>query len=129
MKIPSNGSFHQSPPVAATDMRQLLITQMRNQNPMEPMKEQELFSQLAQVAALEQGDVLIQNAMDVKQSLQRLEQQSPIYVSMIGREVTWMDEIGFQHRGIIEAIQLKEHLAHARIGGQLISFGSITQVK
>ena len=77
--IQSSGSLR-------TDYMQLLVTQLQNQNPLEPMSNQEMTAQLAQFTQLEQLETLNQSFGQV------LEKTELGYAnSLIGKPISFID--------------------------------------
>lgn len=70
-----------------TDYMKILITQLRNQNPLEPMDNNEMASQLAQLAQLGQIEVLNTNFAEILTTTNRSYANS-----LIGRNVTFFAE-------------------------------------
>ena len=74
-----------------TDYLNLLVTQLQNQNPLEPMDNQEMASQLAQLSQLEQAENHTQQLTGLNTGFQEmlLNIQRGQAVSLIGKEVTF----------------------------------------
>ena len=66
------------------DYMNLLITQLRNQNPLEPMNNNEMASQLAQFSQLQQLESMNTNFADVLTTAERTYANS-----LIGKEVSF----------------------------------------
>ncbi|MEL3960524.1 flagellar hook assembly protein FlgD [Lysinibacillus endophyticus] len=66
---------------------QILITQLQNQDPTQPMDDKEFISQMAQFSSLEQ----MQNMTTAMEKLLESQQQTQLmnYTSFIGKEVKW----------------------------------------
>lgn len=66
---------------------QILITQLQNQDPTQPMDDKEFISQMAQFSSLEQ----MQNMTTTMEKLLESQQQTQLmnYTSFIGKEVKW----------------------------------------
>lgn len=66
---------------------QILITQLQNQNPTEPMDDREFIAQMAQFSSLEQ----MQNMTKAVEALLASQQQSQLmnYSSFVGKEIQW----------------------------------------
>lgn len=86
----------------------LLVTQLQNQDPMKPMEDKEYIAQLAQFSSLEQ----MQNLNQTMQSFITLQNnynqsQSGIStLSLIGRNVTWVDqETSQSYKGVVKSVQ------------------------
>jgi flagellar basal-body rod modification protein FlgD len=69
------------------DYMKLLITQLQNQNPLEPLDNNEMASQLAQFSQLQQLESLNSSFADVLSTAQRNYANS-----LIGRDITFASE-------------------------------------
>ncbi|UOQ46483.1 flagellar hook assembly protein FlgD [Halobacillus salinarum] len=86
----------------------ILMAQLQNQNPLDPMKDKEFISQMTQFSSLEQ----MTNMSQAMQNFLQTEQQPPVvqYSSLIGKEVTYPvydEETGeFDHNesAVVEAV-------------------------
>ena len=76
------------------DFMNLLVTQLQNQNPLEPMSNQDMSAQLAQFSQLEQLENLNTSFDQVLENSQR-----DFANSMIGKEVTFVDMESFNPDG------------------------------
>jgi len=85
------------------DYMNLLVTQLQNQNPLEPMDNNEMASQLAQFSMLEQLESMNTNFAGVLAASERT-----YAASLIGKEVSFVREAedGSQEltRGVVEEI-------------------------
>ena len=81
------------------DFMKLLITQLQNQNPLEPMENQEMASQLAQFSSLSQLESLNTNTANTNESINSnfaavLSTTNRTYAnSLIGKEVSFLTEM------------------------------------
>lgn len=91
----NNGSNSKSPFAAENsngnmdkdDFLKLLITQLQNQNPLEPMNDTEYVSQIANFSTLEQMNNMNKS---MEQSTQFMAQDALMQLSgLIGQDVTW----------------------------------------
>jgi len=73
------------------DYLNLLVTQLQNQNPLEPLDSNDMASQLAQLSELEQLETMNGTFQSVLSATRRAEA-----ASLIGREVTFFPEGGDQ---------------------------------
>ncbi len=69
------------------DYMKLLVAQMQNQNPLEPLDNKEMASQLAQFSQLQQLESMNSNFADVLATNERMYANS-----LIGKEVTFVGE-------------------------------------
>lgn len=90
------------------DFLQLLVTQLQNQDPSEPMENKEFISQMATFSSLEQ----MQNMNDSMEKFLKDRQNNLLSknAQLIGKQVTWQakdDDEGQQHEGLIQSVRLK----------------------
>ncbi len=76
------------------DFMNLLVTQLQNQNPLEPMSNQDMSAQLAQFSQLEQLENLNQSFDEVLENSQR-----SFANAMIGKQVSFVDMDSFNPDG------------------------------
>lgn len=114
---------------------QLLVTQMRYQDPLDPMDNGEYLAQLAQFSALEQMTNVatgLSNIMDVVNNIDTSLLVGQL-TSMIGQGVQWMDESGKVMEGSIKAVSISDGspsiVAADAAGTQYkVSIGEITRI-
>ena len=86
----------------------ILVTQMKNQNPLEPLKDTEFIGQMAQFSSLEQLTNLNQ-AMNQFVGLQG-KQSLTEHADLLGNTVYWEQEVNGQLQsgeGIVKAVSIK----------------------
>ena len=71
------------------DYMKILVAQLQNQNPLEPMDNNEMASQLAQVSQLQQLESMSTSFEKVLATVER-----SYASSLIGKEVTFFEETG-----------------------------------
>ncbi|RUS46370.1 flagellar hook capping FlgD N-terminal domain-containing protein [Cohnella sp. AR92] len=103
----------------------ILITQLQNQDPMQPMEDKEFISQMAQFSALEQ-------TMNMATQIQALRNAPGMVANMLGMNVTWneTDNRGntVEKSGIVDSIVSKDGLSYARIGAAEIKVDEVTSI-
>jgi len=105
----------------------LLMEQIRNQDPLDPMDNSAMVAQLAQFSALEQMNNVNTGIQALTQSLQ----QSLSFMSgasLIGRTVTWFDSEGPQ-RGAVDAVTLNDGAVQLRVDGQVVPLNAVSVVE
>ena len=117
--------------VNQTDFLNLLTTQLRNQNPLEPVKDAEFLGQLASFSALEESKTQtkaieqLANSVAANTGLQSLSQAS----SLIGKKVTYFGEGTSTIEANIVAVEFTQNgLQLKSSDGALIPLGLITQI-
>ena len=102
----------------------LLITQLQNQDPLEPMKNEDFAAQLAQFSSLEQ----MQNLNENFNQMMDLNKVSST-ASLIGKEVTYQDEsTGSLISGKVDKVLIKSDGTYFSIGGKEISSDNIKEI-
>lgn len=102
----------------------LLITQLQNQDPLNPMKDREFISQMAEFSSLEKTEKLYTLLEDKLSSNQVIDNSN-----LIGREITANVE-GVELKGIVEAVKSSNDKVLAVLDtGSEIEIKNITQVK
>jgi len=109
----------------------LLVSQVKNQDPMQPQGSAEYVAQLAQFSSLEQ----MQNLNDNIVGLALLQQNNALMSqltqssALIGQNVEWTDpQTGVVHTGQVTSVKLQDGLALLEIDGQDVPLGNVTQV-
>jgi flagellar basal-body rod modification protein FlgD len=104
---------------------QLLVGQLKNQNPLSPVGSQEFMSQMAAFSTLEQVTNLavsneeLNGMISTNQSL-----------ALVGHQVSYAKEDGTKLEGTVESVDFGEEGASLTIGGVSgISPGAVSQVK
>src|SRR6185436_6454110 len=77
----------------------LLMAQMTHQDPMQPTDSAQMLSQLAQFANVEGI-----NKLNKQTTSLNLGQDFAGSVAMIGKTVTWLDDEGAAHSGVVDAV-------------------------
>lgn len=102
----------------------LFVTQLQNQNPMEPMDNYEFTSQLAQMGELEQ----IGKMTSLFEQTLRLQEFSHAS-RLIGAQVTYMPADGETSRsGVVTAVKVDDGEVKLVVGDDLVPLGSVTEI-
>jgi flagellar basal-body rod modification protein FlgD len=110
---------------------ELLVTQMKNQDPLNPAKNEEMLAQLAQFSSLEQMEELNANivGLAVLQQSNALMSQLTDSSALIGKSVRYADPItGAEQWGTVDSVRLQEGVAVLRIDGKDVPLLNITEV-
>jgi flagellar basal-body rod modification protein FlgD len=100
---------------------QLLVTQMRNQNPLEPLKDAEFIAQLAQFSSLE-GIEKLNGNFGAMLSLQQFTQGS----NLIGKAVLYQpDDSSPLRQGTVEAVTVRDGTVNLVVGGNQVPLSSV----
>ena len=110
---------------------QLLVSQMRNQDPMSPTSNEDFIAQLAQFSSLEQMEELNGNILGlaVLQQSNALMSQLTDSSALIGKEVRFIDpSSGDEMVGNVTSVKIEDGLAILNIGGEDVPLGNVTEI-
>lgn len=104
---------------------QLLVSELRNQNPLEPVENTEFLAQLAQFGTLEQLQTLNASVLG-SSAVQQLFGAG----ALIGRTVDYVDENGDTKTGVVKAVGIEEGDIVLTVGenGDETSLGRIVRI-
>lgn len=119
----SSGSIG-STVLGQNDFMKLLMTQMQNQNPMDPTNSAEFMSQLAQFASLQGITQLNQNFANLL-TLQSLNQGT----SLIGKPITYTDSGGRTASGTVGSVSMVGGQVQLVVNGTNVSLSQIQSVQ
>ncbi|RIX51822.1 flagellar hook capping protein [Paenibacillus nanensis] len=104
---------------------QILVTQLRNQDPMQPMQDKEFIAQMAQFTSVEQ-------LMNMSTELSLLRQNIGTASSLIGKWVEWneYDASGSitAVNGKVDSILSKDGVLYAKIGGKEVALDYLVSI-
>lgn len=102
----------------------LLVAQMKNQNPLSPTNSQEYVSEMAQFSTLEQ-------ITNVATSVEEQNQMTTVNqsIGLVGKTVTYTKEDGTSAAGTVESVDFDEEGFSLTINGEAgIQPGTVTKV-
>ena len=106
---------------------QILTTQLRNQDPTQPMEDREMIAQMAQFSTLEQISNLNQA---FNQFIDSQQVDISRYSTMMNKEVTWTDDVtGQQESGAVKGIIKKDDQFYYQVNDEEIPVGNIISAK
>jgi len=109
------------------DFMELLLAQMRNQSPLDPMSDTEMMSQMAALNSLEELKKINTNLSSTTQSNQFLSA-----TNLIGKEVTYTSgsgESAKQVTGKVTSVVLDSGKVLLTIGTEKVTLDSVVEVK
>lgn len=103
----------------------ILITQLKNQDPMQPLQDKEFIAQMAQFSSVEQ---LTNMAGEMK----LLRQTMGMAPGLIGKMVSWKgkDSTGVEvtKEGLVDAISFNDGKQYASVKGEKVSLDQLTKI-
>lgn len=107
------------------DFLKLLVGQLQHQDPLQPSDSQEWIGQMASFSQLEQ---VTNNAATSEKIVEALNRNGTL--GLIGHNVTYLDEVGAEHDGTVERVDMVKGTAQLTVGGvQGIDADSVTQIR
>jgi flagellar basal-body rod modification protein FlgD len=103
---------------------QILVTQLRNQDPMQPMQDKEFVAQMAQFSSLEQ-------MMNVADQMSGLRQSAGIVADLIGKQVGWQEttDTGVAEKtGVVDSIVRRDGIQYVKIGATEVKIDELTSI-
>ncbi len=121
------------------DFFKLLIAELQNQNPMNPMEDREFISQMAQFSTLEyisslekRVNALYQQLMDIAeyQESRFREMLLSRSVSLIGKEITAVEDDGQTTvTGTVESVRVKDGEVNLVVAGREILLENVVEAR
>jgi len=110
---------------------ELLVQQLKNQDPLSPMDNDKFIAQLTQLSSLEG----IQNLNDNIVGLAMLQQGNALMSqltqssALIGKEVTYTDpNTGEERTGVVQSVKIEDGLAVLNLDGEDVPLASIIEI-
>ena len=109
------------------DFMKLLVAQLQNQNPMEPLNNNEMASQLAQLSSLEQLEMMNGSFQQVLAGQQKLQA-----MALIGKEVEFLPEGATEAvRGRVQSVEVYDEGIRLSIGegGYVVDLSDVQSIR
>jgi len=106
---------------------QLLVLQMQNQDPLEPMDNTDMIAQLAQFSTLEQMNYLTASFETLSNNMDQLSFLSAS--ALVGRTITGTSTSGASVSGAIEGVVLDQGTVYFTVNGQWVPMANVKQVQ
>lgn len=108
----------------AEDFIKMMITQLQNQDPMEPAKNEQLLAQMSQIGQL-------QSSTQLQESLKTLVLQNNIGAAgnMIGKTVHGLDERGEDVNGVVTSVRVESDQVSLELdNGKTLSMSRVVSI-
>lgn len=104
---------------------QILVTQLRNQDPMQPLEDKEFIAQMAQFSSLEQ-------MMNVSKEMTALRQSAGMVAGLIGKQISWIetteDGLTSSKNGVVDSIVWRAGVQYAKVQNSEVKIDEITSI-
>ncbi|GAB7388222.1 hypothetical protein BSNK01_20590 [Bacillaceae bacterium] len=133
-------TFEEKSTLGKDDFLKLLVTQLKNQDPLQPMNDREYIAQMTQFSSLEQltnlnarFEELNKNVSDLHNMMKTFVQAQAglgFYSQMINKEVSWIDpETQATASGIVQGVLLKDKQYYYLIDDKEIRVEDVISVR
>ena len=112
------------------EFMQLLVTQLRHQDPLDPVKQEDFLAQLAQFSTLEGIEELNQNfstQLAIQADALNMQQFSQA-ATMIGSNVAYANDDGTISSGQVDSVTVRDGVTQLRVDGHLIPLNEVTEL-
>ncbi len=106
------------------DFLKILVTQMRHQDPLQPLQDKEFIGQMTQFSTLEQIVNLNQSFINFANSQGGLS----AYSSSLGMEITWLDGTTSQ-TGTVTGVATKDGKVHYMVDGKEVPVEQVNSIR
>ncbi len=117
--------------LSSDDFLELLVAQLGNQDPLEPLNNENFMAQMTDFSSLDQLEELNTNIVTMialnqsNAALSQLTQGS----ALIGKEVRWSDpSTGLTSSGSVESVKVQNGTALLNIDGQDVPLGYVNEI-
>lgn len=106
------------------DFFKILITQLQNQDPTQPLQDREFIAQMAQFTSVEQ-------LMNISKQLGVMQQSLGASSGLIGKVVSWTvpGDPPETKSGVVESIVIKEGVQYAQVGKEQVELDKIEKIE
>ncbi len=108
----------------ASDFINMMVTQLQNQDPMEPTKNSELLAQMSQIGQL-------QSSTTLQDSLKGLVLQNQIGSAgnLIGKSIQGLDDKNANVAGIVNSVKVQDNSVYLELDtGKTLSLSNVTNI-
>ncbi|MBN2583405.1 MAG: flagellar hook capping protein [Planctomycetes bacterium] len=126
----STGTSRGLEDMSGMDFLKLLITQLSNQDPMEPMKNQELLEQLSAIRSLESNMTISEKFEDLLSANQSLATQQELSSAtlLMGTYVTGLSTANKLVQGYVDRVIVNDSGTSVQVGDYEIPLENVRQV-
>ncbi len=109
--------------LTVNDFTQMLVTELQNQDPTQPMSNTDLMNQVSQIQSIESNQQLTSTLQSVA-----LGQSIASAGNLIGRTVAGLDNNGNKVTGTVSSASISNGSAVLNVGSSTIPLANITQI-
>jgi flagellar basal-body rod modification protein FlgD len=123
--VDNAGSFKDKSSLGKDDFLKILITQLKNQDPSQPLQDKEFIAQMAQFTSVEQ-------LTNMSNEMKLLRQSIGFASSLIDKTVSWTltseNGAAVTKSGVVKSISMKDGIQYAEVNGEKIALDQIQKI-
>lgn len=117
-------TYEQQSSLGKDDFLRILVTQLSNQDPTNPLQDKDFIAQMATFSSLEQMTNL--NKAFEQFSSRQLSQ----YALVIGKEISWTDQAsGTTKNGVVKGVSAENGSYYYQVGNEKIPMDKVIEIK
>lgn len=117
-------TYEQQSSLGKDDFLRILVTQLSNQDPTNPLQDKDFIAQMATFSSLEQMTNL--NKAFEQFSSRQLSQ----YALVIGKEISWTDQAsGTTKNGVVKGVSTENGSYYYQVGNEKIPMDKVIEIK
>lgn len=105
------------------DFMKLLISELQNQDPLDPVKNKDLVEQIGQIRAIQANQYLTTTLTGVM-----LGQNLNTAAAMLGRRISGLDDSGKEVQGKVTGVVFQNGAAKLHVGDQVVSLSNVQKI-
>ncbi len=105
------------------DFMKLLISELQNQDPLDPVKNKDLVEQIGQIRAIQANQYLTTTLTGVM-----LGQNLNTAAAMLGRKISGLDDSGKEVQGKVTGVVFQNGAAKLHVGDQVVSLSNVQKI-
>ncbi len=109
--------------LTVNDFTKMLVTELQNQDPTQPMTNSDLMNQVSQIQSIESNQQLTSTLQAVA-----LGQSIASAGNLIGRTVSGLDAKGNQVNGTVNSVSISNGSATLNVGSAALPLNNVTQI-
>lgn len=112
------------------DFLKLLVTELRNQNPLQPTDNKDFIAEMAQFSSLEQMKNVSSAIEELNVNLTFLTHQSLLTqgAALIGKQVSGLGENGDIVQGIVDSVKMQNSSILLQVGDNTLDLINVTDI-
>ena len=107
-----------------TDFIKMMVAELENQDPMNPMSHTEMLQQISQIRSITSNDRLTTSIESLT-----LGQALSTASSLIGKTITGVDTLNEETTGKVDKVTIENGEARLYVGHSIIGVGNVTSIK